>query len=58
MRRDHDVNGADPGSGFTTSLWDDFRLGARILRSTPLVALWPSCRWRSALVQRPQSSPS
>ena len=39
MRRDHDVNSADSGSGFTTSLWDDFRLGARILRSTPLVAV-------------------
>jgi predicted permease len=38
MRRDHGVNSADSGPGLTTSLWDDFRAGARILRSTPLVA--------------------
>ena len=38
MRRDHGVNSADSGSGFTSSLWDDFRVGARILRSTPLLA--------------------
>ena len=38
MRRDDDVNGADSGSGFATSLWDDLRVGARILHSTPLVA--------------------
>jgi hypothetical protein len=38
MRRDHGVNGADSRSGFTTSLWDDVRVGARILRSTPFVA--------------------
>ena len=38
MRRDDGVNGADSGSGLATSLWDDLRVGARILRSAPLVA--------------------
>ena len=37
MRRDDGMNGADSGSGFAASLWDDLRVGARTLRSTPLV---------------------
>ena len=41
MHRNQGVNSADSESGLTTlttSLWDDFRVAARILRSTPLVA--------------------
>ncbi len=38
MRRDDDGNGAVSGSRLATSLWNDFRVAARILRSTPLVA--------------------
>jgi predicted permease len=38
MRRNHDASSAESGSGLTTSLLDDLRIGVRVLRSTPLVA--------------------